>query len=70
MKLSNEIHAPITKGDKLGTLVVSTPEGDKITMPLKGLKSIEESGFLGRLFDSFVLFFLKLTGGDPLEFSQ
>ena len=67
IKLDNEIYAPITEGDEIGTLVVTMAEDEQIVLPLKGLNSVEESNFLGRLFDSILLFFLKLVGGDPLE---
>ena len=70
INLDNEIYAPITEGDELGTLVVSMADGEEIILPLEGLNSVQESGLFGRVIDSVLLFFLKLSGGDPLEFES
>ena len=68
IELVEEVHAPINQGDQLGTLTVTLPEGNEITVPLEALNSVEESGFFTGLVDSIMLFSLKLMGGDPLEF--
>ena len=70
ISLVEEISAPITLEDELGTLVVTLPRGDEIVVPLQPLHSVEESGFFGRLLDKIVLFFLRLSGGDPFEFER
>lgn len=61
-----EVHAPLRKGDRLGSLTVNIPDGDSISVAIEALNDVNESGFLSRLWDSIVLFIIKLFGGDPL----
>ena len=68
MTLVEEIHAPVTKGDKLGTLTIVGLGEKKVSVPISALNSVDEAGFLSRLIDSIHLFFLKLFDGDPLEY--
>ena len=68
MILVEEIHAPVTKGDKLGTLTIVGLGEKKVSVPISALNSVDEAGFLSRLIDSIHLFFLKLFDGDPLEY--
>ncbi len=66
--LVKEIHAPITRGDKFGTLLISGLNEREFSVPIAALNSVEEAGFFSKLIDSIQLFFLKLFGGDPLEY--
>ncbi len=68
LTLVEEIHAPITKGDKFGTITISGLSEKQVSVPIAALNSVEEAGFLSRLIDSIQLFFLKLFDGDPLEY--
>ena len=64
----DEVHAPLNAGDQLGTLTISQEGAEDIVVPLKALNGVKESGFFVSLWDSISLFFLKLFGGDPLEY--
>lgn len=66
--LQDEVHAPLEKGDKLGTLTVTLTSGDDIVIPLIALNGVQEAGFLSGLWDAIALFFMKLMGGDPLAY--
>ena len=66
--LVEEIHAPIRKGDKFGTLIISGLSQEKVSVPITALNSVEEAGFFSKLIDSIQLFSLKLFDGDPLEY--
>ena len=68
MTLVEEVHAPITKGDKFGTLTIAGLGEKKVSVPIAALNSVEEASFFGRLIDAIQLFFLKMFGGDPLEY--
>ena len=68
MTVVEEIHAPINKGDKFGTLSISGLGERQISVPIAALNSVEEAGSFSRLMDSIQLFFLKLFDGDPLEY--
>ena len=61
-----EVHAPIIEGDQLGSLTITVAEGENIVVPLQALNGVRESGFFSVLWDTIMLFFLKLFGGDPL----
>lgn len=61
----DEVHAPINAGDPLGSLTISRPDAEDIVVPLEALNAVNESGFFASLWDSIMLFFLKLLGGDP-----
>ena len=62
------LHAPITKGDKFGTLTIAGLGEKKVSVPITALNSVDEASFFGRLIDAIQLFFLKLFDGDPLEY--
>ncbi len=66
VNIQEEVHAPFAEGDDLGSLRVIFPDGKDIAMPLQALSGIQEANLFSRLWDAIVLFFLKLTGGDPL----
>ena len=68
IQVKNEIHAPIEKGDELGSLTVSVPDKEDISVPLTALNGVQEAGFFARIWDSILLFFVSISGGDPLEY--
>ena len=68
IQIKNEIHAPIEKGDELGSLTVSVPDNEDISVPLTALNGVQEAGFFARIWDSILLFFVGISGGDPLEY--
>ena len=68
MTLVEEIHAPISKGEKFGTLTISGLGEKEVSVPIAALNGVDEAGFLSKLIDSIHLFFLKLFGQDPLEY--
>ena len=67
--IDDEVHAPLSMGDKLGTLTVRLSENETASLPLVALNSVQASSFLASLWDSIRLFFLKLFNGDPLAYS-
>ena len=69
ISLDAEVHAPLERGDRLGELQVSFPDGETMTIPLVAMNGVRESGFFASLWDAIALFFLKLFGGDPLAFT-
>jgi len=69
IQIQKEIHAPIEKGDELGSLTVSLPDKDDISVPLTALNGVQEAGLLARIWDSILLFFVSIFGGDPLEYT-
>ena len=44
------IRAPITQGQKVGTLVVTAPDYPGLTVPLYAAKGVPEEGIIGRMF--------------------
>jgi len=68
IQIKNEIHAPIDKGDELGSLTVSVPDKEDVAVPLTALNGVQEAGFFSRIWDSILLFFVSISGGDPLEY--
>jgi D-alanyl-D-alanine carboxypeptidase (penicillin-binding protein 5/6) len=70
IQIKNEIHAPIEKGDELGSLTVSVPDKEDISVPLTALNGVQEAGFFARIWDSILLFFVGISGGDPLEYQS
>ena len=58
--------APFDQGEALGELKVTLSDGKEILVPLVALNGVQEAGFFAALWDTIMLFFLKLTGGDPL----
>ena len=67
IQVKNEIHAPIEKGDELGSLTVSVPGKEDISVPLTALNGVQEAGLFVRIWDAILLFFVSISGGDPLE---
>jgi len=64
VEINQEIHAPIQKGQQLGSLTITG--ASSISSPLVALNAVEEAGFFSRLWDTLNLFFLKMFSGDPL----
>jgi D-alanyl-D-alanine carboxypeptidase (penicillin-binding protein 5/6) len=58
--VDNEIKAPITAGQVLGSLEVALDGKSLISVPLVAEKDIAEAGFLSRIFDWILLFFTQL----------
>jgi len=58
--VDNEIKAPITAGQVLGSLEVTLDGKSLINVPLVAEKDIAEAGFLSRIFDWILLFFTQL----------
>jgi D-alanyl-D-alanine carboxypeptidase (penicillin-binding protein 5/6) len=53
---SDPLVAPLTEGQRIGTLEVSTVAGVKIaSLPLVVLKAVPQAGLLGRAWDSIRL---------------
>ncbi len=68
INLQDEVHAPLTKGDAVGELQITVPDGEDMVIPLVVLNGVQEAGFFAGLWDAISLFFLKLFGGDPLAY--
>jgi len=66
MDLPIEIHAPIAANQDIGKLTVMLADKVIYEGPLQSLRKIDEAGFFSRLWDSIMLFFLKIMGNDPL----
>lgn len=64
VEINQEIHAPLQKGQQLGSLTIAG--GTSLSTPLVALNAVEEAGFFSRLWDTLSLFFLKMFSGDPL----
>ena len=58
----NNIQAPITKGQKLGTLELISNEEIVLTADLIALNDVDAKGFFGRLWSRFVLWIMSLFG--------
>jgi D-alanyl-D-alanine carboxypeptidase (penicillin-binding protein 5/6) len=54
------ISAPVSKGQELGSMVVTLDGKEMLTLPLVALNDVESAGFFSRLTDSVVLFFKNL----------
>jgi D-alanyl-D-alanine carboxypeptidase (penicillin-binding protein 5/6) len=67
IQIQNEILAPIEKGDELGSLTISVPDKEDISVPLTALNGVQQAGVFARIWDSILLFFVNISGGDPLE---
>lgn len=67
LEIDSEIHAPLEKGQELGSLTVTVGSSETVKRPLVALNSVEEAGLFRRLWDTINLFFLKIFGGDPLR---
>ncbi len=68
INIQEEIHAPLEKGDALGSLKVILPDaqGEDIAIPMQALDSVPASNWVNRVRDAVSLFVLKLTDGEPL----
>ncbi len=69
IEVDEEVHAPLSMGDQIGTLTVMLSGNETTSLPLVALNSVQASGFLASLWDSIRLFFLKLFNGDPIVFN-
>lgn len=69
-QINNELHAPVEKGDELGSLTISVPDKGDISVSLAALNGVQEAGFFARIWDSILLFFVSISGGDPLEYQS
>ena len=58
--VDNEISAPITAGQILGSLEITLDGKTMTQVPLVAEKDIAEAGFFSRLFDWILLFFTQL----------
>ena len=58
----NNIQAPITKGQKLGTLELISNEEIILIADLVALNDVDAKGFFGRLWSRFVLWIMSLFG--------
>ena len=58
----NNIQAPITKGQKLGTLELINNEEIVLTADLVALNDVDAKGFFGRLWSRLVLWIMSLFG--------
>ena len=69
IQIQSEIHAPVQKSEKFGSLRVELPNNNIISVGLVALNSVQQASFFGRLWDSILLFFRNLSGGDPLDYN-
>ena len=67
LDIDRVIKAPIQQGQSLGVLTIRLDEAVIHEEPLVALAQIDEAGFLSRLWDTLVLFILRLLSGDPLK---
>jgi len=63
MEIDETILAPVADGDVHGQLLVSLDGEQLVAEPLVALESVEEAGFLARLWDHIVMFFTGILGG-------
>ena len=61
-KVKNNIQAPITKGQEIGTLEIISNNEIVLTSSLIALEEVEAKGFFGRLWSRFVLWVMSLFG--------
>ena len=61
-KVQNNIQAPITKGQEIGTLEIISNNEIVLTSDLIALEEVEAKGFFGRLWSRFVLWIMSLFG--------
>ena len=61
-KYSNNLQAPISIGQKVGTLEITSGEEVVLVSELVALKDIAAKGFFGRLWSKFVLWIFSLFG--------
>jgi D-alanyl-D-alanine carboxypeptidase (penicillin-binding protein 5/6) len=60
MEVDNVIKAPFESGQELGRLIISLDGEELANQPLVALQAVEESGFISRLWDSIMMFFIGL----------
>ena len=56
LTVTPDLQAPIVKGQEVGSLVVSVEDTIIKKVPLIAQQSIEQGGFLKRIWDSILLF--------------
>ena len=61
-QLTRELHAPIQKGETVGTIFLRIDGKDVAQYPLVALDTVEEGGIFSRLWDYLVLLFQQLIG--------
>jgi D-alanyl-D-alanine carboxypeptidase (penicillin-binding protein 5/6) len=60
MEIPKELHAPIQKGQQLGTLKVMLYDKVLVEKPLVALNDVQEGGFFKKLMDQVKLLFAKM----------
>ena len=68
-KYSNNIQAPISIGQKIGTLEITSNDEIVLVTDLVALSAVEAKGFFGRLWSKFVLWIYSLFGMTESESS-
>ncbi len=63
-ELPEVLEAPITRDQEVGSVVFRLDEKEVLTLPLIALSEVEQSSFLARFYDGFVLFFRELFEED------
>lgn len=58
-KRPDPLFAPLTKGERVGTLTLMLDDKMLLTRPLEVLQSVERAGFVGRTVDTVKLWFRK-----------
>ncbi|HFE8536288.1 TPA: serine-type D-Ala-D-Ala carboxypeptidase, partial [Legionella pneumophila] len=61
-KISNDLQAPIKKGDKVGDIIVQFNNNIVSSKPLYALQTVESGGFYTRTKDSIRLAFKRWFG--------
>ncbi len=61
-KVKNNVQAPISKGQEIGTLEIISNNEIVLTSSLIALEEVEAKGFFGRLWSRFVLWIMSLFG--------
>ena len=61
-KVKNNVQAPITKGQEIGTLEIISNNEIVLTSSLIALEEVEAKGFFGKLWSRFVLWIMSLFG--------
>ena len=60
--IKNNIQAPISKGQEIGTLEIISNDEIVLTSELVALEEVEAKGFFGRLWSRFILWIMGLFG--------
>ena len=60
--IKNNIQAPISKGQEIGTLEIISNDEIVLTSELVALEEVEAKGFFGRLWSRFILWVMGLFG--------